>query len=217
MPMLDNFFSHTVDGAFAVDAEQRIVCWNPACAQLLRVSAGEALGRPCGDILRGHNGMGCLFCRPGCRIAQLAKGGAAPEAFPLWVSDGQGSTMRLSVSIMLIPSCRKNQWAVVHLLHRGEASPSLRLFEDKARRKRQTPKLNAPGIGPMEPATESTLSSREQEIYCLLAEGLPVSTISRRLYISPVTVRNHLQHIMSKLGLHSQTEAVAYAYRHNLF
>jgi len=69
----------------------------------------------------------------------------------------------------------------------------------------------------MGPVTESMLTSREQEVYRLLAEGLPVSTISHRLYISPVTVRNHLQHIMSKLGLHSQTAAVAYAYRHNLF
>jgi DNA-binding NarL/FixJ family response regulator len=31
-----------------------------------------------------------------------------------------------------------------------------------------------------------------------------------------VTVRNHIQHLISKLGLHSQIEAVAYAYRNNL-
>jgi len=69
----------------------------------------------------------------------------------------------------------------------------------------------------MGPVTESMLTSREQEVYRLLAEGLPVSTISQQLHISPVTVRNHLQHIMGKLALHSQVEAVAYAYRHNLF
>jgi len=218
IPMLDDFFSRGIDGAFAVDAGQRIIFWNPACAQLLRVSAREALGRPCGDVLRGHDGMGCPFCRPGCTIAQLAEGTAAPEAFPLWVSDGQGSTLRLSVSIMLVPSPRTKLWAVVHLLHRREAPAALHLLEGEGWRKRRAPKADAPATDPAgPPVPDSRLSSREQEVYRLLAEGLPVSTISHRLYISPVTVRNHLQHIMSKLGLHSQTAAVAYAYRHNLF
>ena len=69
----------------------------------------------------------------------------------------------------------------------------------------------------MPAAAASGLTTREDEIFRLLAEGLPVRAISARLYISPVTVRNHLQHIMAKLDLHSQRETVAYAYRHNLF
>ena len=60
------------------------------------------------------------------------------------------------------------------------------------------------------------LSAREQQILQLLAEGLAATAISRRLYISLATVRNHTQHILAKLGLHSKLEAVAYAYRHGL-
>ena len=61
-----------------------------------------------------------------------------------------------------------------------------------------------------------TLTPREREILGMLAEGLAIAEISRRLYISPVTVRNHVQHLIAKLGLHSQLEAVAYAYRNDL-
>ncbi len=62
----------------------------------------------------------------------------------------------------------------------------------------------------------AALLAREREILCLLAQGLAAGAISRRLCISAVTVRNHIQHLIRKLGLHSQIEAVAYAYRNNL-
>jgi DNA-binding NarL/FixJ family response regulator len=33
------------------------------------------------------------------------------------------------------------------------------------------------------------------------------------LFLSQATVRNHIQHILAKLGVHSRVEAVAYALR----
>ena len=61
-----------------------------------------------------------------------------------------------------------------------------------------------------------TLDRTGTGILHLLAEGHASSVISRQLCISLVTVRNHVQHLIGKLGVHSQLEAVAYAYRHNL-
>ncbi len=66
------------------------------------------------------------------------------------------------------------------------------------------------------PAGACALTAREHQILQLLAEGLAATAISRRLYISLATVRNHTQHILAKLGLHSRLEAVAYAYRRGL-
>ena len=69
---------------------------------------------------------------------------------------------------------------------------------------------------PPNPAGVCELTAREQQILQLLAEGLAATAISGRLYISLATVRNHTQHILAKLGLHSKLEAVAYAYRRGL-
>ena len=58
-----------------------------------------------------------------------------------------------------------------------------------------------------------TLTSREQEIMVLLAEGYSAKEAAAKLFISPKTVENHRTNIMNKLGLHSTLELVRYAVR----
>ena len=60
--------------------------------------------------------------------------------------------------------------------------------------------------------TES-LTSREQQVLQLLAEGLPNKNIARQLGISEHTVKFHVNAIMNKLGAQSRTEAVVRATR----
>jgi two-component system, NarL family, nitrate/nitrite response regulator NarL len=55
------------------------------------------------------------------------------------------------------------------------------------------------------------LTPREREVLSLMAEGCRSEAIAAQLYISPPTVRTHAQNILSKLGVHSQLEAVALA------
>jgi len=62
----------------------------------------------------------------------------------------------------------------------------------------------------------ATLSERELEILRLAAEGTRQAEIADRLVISPRTVGRHIEHIHTKLGVHSRAEAVAFAYRHGL-
>lgn len=50
------------------------------------------------------------------------------------------------------------------------------------------------------------LSKREQEVLALFVAGLSVDTITKRLFISLHTTRNHLKHICSKYGVTSQRE-----------
>jgi DNA-binding NarL/FixJ family response regulator len=57
------------------------------------------------------------------------------------------------------------------------------------------------------------LTAREHEILGLLAEGMRPKAIAAELFISRKTVATHIQRILSKLGVHSQAEAVAIAYR----
>jgi DNA-binding NarL/FixJ family response regulator len=57
------------------------------------------------------------------------------------------------------------------------------------------------------------LSSREQQIMRLLAEGAPKSEIADQLCISIKTVENHRTNIMRKLDIHNSMELVRYAAR----
>ena len=47
------------------------------------------------------------------------------------------------------------------------------------------------------------LSTREKEVFVLLADGLTVKEVAKRLFISPKTVESHKYNIMDKLNLHS--------------
>src|SRR5487761_1400620 len=65
------------------------------------------------------------------------------------------------------------------------------------------------------PATEA-LTPRETAVLLFLADGLSNEEISRRLFISIHTLRNHIQNIIGKLGAHSKLEAVSIAIREGL-
>jgi two-component system nitrate/nitrite response regulator NarL len=49
-----------------------------------------------------------------------------------------------------------------------------------------------------------------------LARGHSTRAIAAALSLSPSTVRNHIQGILTKLHVHSRVEAVAYALEHGL-
>jgi DNA-binding NarL/FixJ family response regulator len=67
---------------------------------------------------------------------------------------------------------------------------------------------NALGIAAPRTSNERTLTAREVEVYALLAEGLTNREIAQRLFISEVTVKVHVRHILAKLGVRSRTQAV---------
>ena len=58
---------------------------------------------------------------------------------------------------------------------------------------------------------ESPLSSREKEVLKLVAGGRTNKEIGQELVISEHTARNHVVHILDKLGLSRRSEAAAYA------
>jgi DNA-binding NarL/FixJ family response regulator len=58
-----------------------------------------------------------------------------------------------------------------------------------------------------------SLTKREREILRLLADGLRQDEIAERLFISRKTVSTHVANILRKLGVRTQTQAVALAFR----
>jgi DNA-binding NarL/FixJ family response regulator len=60
------------------------------------------------------------------------------------------------------------------------------------------------------------LTSREREVFHLLAEGLTTKEIARRLDISVKTAENHRGRVLDKLGMRNTAELVRYALRKGL-
>jgi DNA-binding CsgD family transcriptional regulator len=65
----------------------------------------------------------------------------------------------------------------------------------------------ATGRAPDEPDL-SRLTDREKEVLNLLANGYDTKRIAEHLFISPITVKHHVQGVMRKLGVHRRVEAI---------
>ena len=66
------------------------------------------------------------------------------------------------------------------------------------------------------PVPGHDLTEREREVLVLMVEGLNNTQIAGRLVVSPSTIKTHVSHILSKLGVASRSEAVALALRSGL-
>ncbi|WP_199185677.1 response regulator transcription factor [Streptomyces carminius] len=58
-----------------------------------------------------------------------------------------------------------------------------------------------------------SLTPREHEVLRCMVAGLGRKAVAERLYLSPHTVRTHMQNVLGKLGVHSTLAAVALARR----
>jgi two-component system, NarL family, response regulator DevR len=62
----------------------------------------------------------------------------------------------------------------------------------------------------------SELTEREREVLTLVARGYTNKQIADKLCVSEKTARNHVSHILEKLGLSRRSEAAAFAVEHKL-
>ncbi|WLR58342.1 response regulator [Guptibacillus hwajinpoensis] len=60
------------------------------------------------------------------------------------------------------------------------------------------------------------LTDREMEILLLMAQGKANQTIANELFIALKTVKVHVSNILGKLEVHDRTQAVIYAFKHDL-
>ncbi len=65
-------------------------------------------------------------------------------------------------------------------------------------------------------APGSELTEREREVLALVARGYTNKQIAEALYVTEKTARNHVSHILEKLGLARRSEAAAFAVEHKL-
>lgn len=63
---------------------------------------------------------------------------------------------------------------------------------------------------------DELLSDREFSVMCAIAEGKPLSKIASELHLSAKTITTYRARVMSKLGMHGNTELVRFALDHGL-
>jgi non-specific serine/threonine protein kinase len=60
------------------------------------------------------------------------------------------------------------------------------------------------------------LTKREQEVAAIIALGLTNPQIAAELVVAERTAMNHVDHILTKLGMHSRAQVAAWAVQHGL-
>jgi DNA-binding CsgD family transcriptional regulator len=204
------------EAVFAMDSADRIILWNKKCEELLGRPARSVLGKACHTVLNGRDVHGNIYCHRNCSVADQARrqNAADPvQSFPLSVETGSGETKWINVSMFVVPSYHAALSTVVHVLRPQSSAPTA--LEKDLEKHASAP---GPTLWPLTTAEGQPieLSRREKEILLCLAEGLSTPEIAKRLFIAPVTVRNHVQSILQKLDVHTKLAAVVFAYRHGL-
>lgn len=98
-------------------------------------------------------------------------------------------------ALSLVPA-RGHAQATLRRIVYGSQQPHIEALTDR-------PPAAAPGEKSL-----PELSRRENEVLRLVARGMTNAEIAAELFISPITVRNHVSAILTKLGVTNRTQAV---------
>lgn len=199
--------------AFGADADGRILTWNRAAEEMLGHSSEEVIGRPCHEVVCGHDLFGNRFCDCPCSVHNMARRGEPVYHFEMHIRHASGAQLRAGVCTLVLGEPSGSKYQIVHLFQpavggngvTGEDADSDNNGIDRPNHAVRTEAHEAPLLTP-----------REMEVLKLLNQGEPTRSISTVLDISVTTVRNHIQGILRKLGAHSRLEAVSIARRHGL-
>ncbi len=175
----------SIAAVFAVDLEQRIVSSTPAADAILGRHPDDDM--PCYDVMRTLDPRNAARCRADCTEVVAARRGWTPRGSTLW----DASCLHPRTVTTLVEARDGVPPVVIHIL--SEAEPA--------------EPLPAP-----DPITAG-LTLRQVEVLRLLARGTAPRAVALSLGVSPVTVRNHIQTAMERLGAHSRLEAVMLASR----
>ena len=218
MSRLFEALRNAADGAFVIDEELRIIFWNKTAEAMLGFKSEDVAGLPCFHLLHGYDEGRQLICNARCQVMKLALNAKPVPNYDIHVKTKQGDNRWLNMSVFTYRMHETDgKKVIVHLFHNldgkevddkvlGQLIKVINRYQDI--RYNNGAKLDS---------HQDTLTSREREILALLVDGHGTRDIAQFLSISTSTVRNHIQHILQKLQVHTRLEAVAIATRHNLF
>lgn len=186
----------------AVDASGRIHSWSPGAERLLGHQSKDVLRRRMHDVLESRDVFGNRLCGDGCNLREMMRRGETPRRFELWARHGDGHQVLV----------------IVEIAPGNGSGMTYRFLPDRRRTERRRPRdLEVQSLDESPtPEPKVALSPRETAVLGLLAQGRSTAEISRSLGISTATAKNHVQHVLEKLGAHSRIEAVSVARQRRL-
>lgn len=215
MKRLFQSLSGTSDGAFIIDNDHRVIFWNRAAEEILEYTSEEAVGRPCYEILGGRDEQGRTLWQRYCLVAIRSETGDVLPNLEVYARTKTGKWRWLNVTTFAYPAADKTiGQVIVHLFRDATKNKNYQRFV--ARVLAASDQLQGdkkPEFSPVDLADSRTgrLTARERQVLELMAQGWDTKDMADTLAIKPSTVRNHVQHILGKLGVHSHQEAIAYA------
>lgn len=190
--------------AWVTDASGCISYLNGRAEAFFGQSQGDWLGRPCYTVVAGRS-HGAAFCCPRCRARVLSDAHREIEPVRMEISTKGGVRTEVSVVVVAVDVPEGRQ--LVHIVVDDEREQRMRRFLESVMGR--TLDAAEGTLRPSRGATTAELTQREREILALLAADSNLHEIAEELAVSHATVRNHVQHILGKLGVHSILEAVA--------
>lgn len=181
------------------------ICYlNRRAEVLVGKSASDAIGRPCHEIVSGRSEQGEPFCGPNCPVRFLVSRGRELAPYSLHVSNATGEAHELRVVVIAAHHISHDPPHLVHCVVDEHREDRMRRYLDRIASRTHTVPASPDSL------EEFHLTGRERQILQMLADDKSLHDIAEELFLSYATVRNHVQHILRKLGVHSILEAVAF-------
>lgn len=199
----------TADAAFALDPDGLVAAWNESATELFGVSADDAIGKACAEVLHGVDECGRM-CSEHCTIRRMAASHQPLRNYDIRVQNG-GKDIWCNISVLIVDGAKHVNPFTVHIARPVDLQKRFEmLMRDFVVRETNLPAVNVNEIiaAKNTPTNFTELSPRETEILRMLARGETTAGIAKELFISRTTVNNHVQRILKKLSAHSRLEAV---------
>jgi DNA-binding CsgD family transcriptional regulator len=183
--------------------DRNITYLNSRAEGLLGRSSGRCIGKPCYQVIRGRSGKGEKFCSEQCPAVRQLKHQKEIEPFRIRVGVGRRARW---VQVVMIAAQSPDMTGdrMIHCVIDGEKEQRFRRYLTRVMTRTPGARLGKREV------TSFRLTRREREILSLLSQDASLYEIADKLHLSYTTVRNHVQHILRKLGVHSIMEAVAF-------
>lgn len=135
------------------------------------------------------------------------------QPLPATASEAQGDeTLRYAASLL---ARNDNELAVI--LHRPNLwEVTVGTLIDAGKTTKKTSKRHLRSVPNGAANLSTVLSARELQVVRLIAEGLSNKQIGANLELSDKTIKNHISHILGKLGLTARTQVAVLALRGGL-